>query len=502
MANKRPLTNNSGTISEVSNSDYLALPVHTINDGDTSPDPNASNVIVFSDAENAFMWWDDLNTVWRKMIVTGSTVTVDDGGGSLTVDGTVEITNDVGNPIPVSDGGGTLTVDGTVTINDGGGSISVDDGGGSLTVDGSVTADTELTTKDYDTGAGTETVAVTGLIVPASGGSVNITGDAANGLDVDVTHVVPGTAAADLGKAEDAVAASGDTGVMALTVRSDSAVTTVSNAGDYQALITDASGRLWTNVGAWAGNTISTNSGVKDAGTLRVTLATDQAQFNTALNVSIGVGAATIAKAEDAVAAQGDVGVMVLSVRDDTPTSSVSANGDYITLKSYVDGRLWVLPSPLMATVTATPTVSTSPAYTAGDQVGGVMTFTSAAIATGRGGQIVNAYLIDKGKQKATLELWLFLASPTLVNSDNGAFDITDSNLVTATPIGVIDFSSGDYRDSGSNSFCQGEQSGGPVNIPFVTTSTANLFGVFVTRGTPTYASTTDLVVGLTVTQF
>jgi hypothetical protein len=52
-----------------------------------------------------------------------------------------------------------------------------------------VPVDTELTTQDYDSGAGTSTQAVSGLIVPGAGGPVAITGDAAQGLDVDVTRV-------------------------------------------------------------------------------------------------------------------------------------------------------------------------------------------------------------------------------------------------------------------------------------------------------------------------
>jgi hypothetical protein len=40
---------------------------------------------------------------------------------------------------PVTDNGGSLTVDGTVTVQDGGGAISIDDNGGSITVDGTVT---------------------------------------------------------------------------------------------------------------------------------------------------------------------------------------------------------------------------------------------------------------------------------------------------------------------------------------------------------------------------
>lgn len=84
-------------------------------------------------------------------------VEVSDGGGSLTVDGTV--TADAGaGPWPVTDNGGSLTVDGsvsvsnfpatqpvsgTVTANAGTGPWPVTDNGGSLTVDGPLT-DTEL----------------------------------------------------------------------------------------------------------------------------------------------------------------------------------------------------------------------------------------------------------------------------------------------------------------------------------------------------------------------
>jgi hypothetical protein len=44
---------------------------------------------------------------------------------------------------------------------------------------------------DFDTSAGTQTRAAIGLAVPASGGAVQVGGDATNGLDVDVTRVKP-----------------------------------------------------------------------------------------------------------------------------------------------------------------------------------------------------------------------------------------------------------------------------------------------------------------------
>lgn len=65
-----------------------------------------------------------------------------------------------------------------------------------------------------------------------------------------ITSVVPGTGATSLGKAEDAAHTSGDVGVMALAVRSDAAAATAGTDGDYQPLITDDTGRLWTHVDA------------------------------------------------------------------------------------------------------------------------------------------------------------------------------------------------------------------------------------------------------------
>lgn len=158
------------------------------------------------------------------------TVTVGDGAGSLTVDGTVSVGNTVtveselttadldtgagtdtravvgivkaasgggvlisdANPLPISDAAGSLTVDGpltdaelratavpvsgTVSVSE---PVSVDDNGGSLTVDGSVSisgtaAVDQANTADidYDTGAGSVSQSVVGLALPGSGGPV------------------------------------------------------------------------------------------------------------------------------------------------------------------------------------------------------------------------------------------------------------------------------------------------------------------------------------------
>jgi len=69
--------------------------------------------------------------------------------------------------------------------------------------------------------------------------------DATHGLPVEI--VTGGTSATALGKAEDAAHVSGDTGVMSLAVRKDTAASTAAD-GDYHPIEVDSSGRLWTHV--------------------------------------------------------------------------------------------------------------------------------------------------------------------------------------------------------------------------------------------------------------
>ena len=87
---------------------------------------------------------------------------------------------------------------------------------------------------------------------------------------VNVAAILPGTGATSLGKAEDAAHASGDVGVMALSVRKDTAAATSGTDGDYQPVITDASGRMHVAVG-----NITQGAGAVAATTQRVTLASD-----------------------------------------------------------------------------------------------------------------------------------------------------------------------------------------------------------------------------------
>lgn len=80
-------------------------------------------------------------------------------------------------------------------------------------------------------------------VAPAANSGVDIG-------DVDVTSVVPGTAATNLGKAEDAGHTSGDVGVMALAVRQDTMAPLATTTADYIPLTTDANGQMRVLVGS------------------------------------------------------------------------------------------------------------------------------------------------------------------------------------------------------------------------------------------------------------
>lgn len=64
-----------------------------------------------------------------------------------------------------------------------------------------------------------------------------------------ITSVVPGTGATNLGKAEDAVHASGDVGVMMLGVRTDTPASLAGATGDYTAPIFDSLNHQWNREG-------------------------------------------------------------------------------------------------------------------------------------------------------------------------------------------------------------------------------------------------------------
>jgi hypothetical protein len=106
------------------------------------------------------------------------------------------------------------------------------------------------------------------------------------------TSVTPGTGAAHLGKAEDAAHASGDTGVMALAVRSNTAASTGGTDGDYQPLITNTTGHLWVDA---SGQTLTVGThAVTQSGTWNVGTVTTLTGITNVVHVDDNAGSLTV----------------------------------------------------------------------------------------------------------------------------------------------------------------------------------------------------------------
>ncbi len=142
---------------------------------------------------------------------------------------------------------GALRVDASavaVPVTDNGATLSVDDGAGSLTVDGTVTIQD-----------GGNTITVDGTV------TANLAAGTNNIGDVDVLSIIPGTGATNQGKAEDAAHTSGDTGVMSLAVRNDAGTALAGTDLDYIPITTNSAGHVWVTQSAVTPGTAATNLG-------------------------------------------------------------------------------------------------------------------------------------------------------------------------------------------------------------------------------------------------
>jgi hypothetical protein len=141
-----------------------------------------------------------------------------------------------------------------------------------------------------------------------------------------------------------------------------------------------------------------------------------------------------------------------------------------------------------------TPTVSNAVAYSTGDQVGAKLTFTNAVRIISGSGLIVGLTVVDIANQKAPLSLIIFDADFT-GQTDNAAWvwNSADYNKV----LGVINVATVDYQTIGSIAIANVTG----LSILAQANGTANLYGVLVTTGAPTYTSTSALRLRLALMQ-
>lgn len=141
---------------------------------------------------------------------------------------------------------------------------------------------------------------------------------------------------------------------------------------------------------------------------------------------------------------------------------------------------------------TSTPTI-TAGAYSAGDVVGGRLSF---VLQAGSGAFFVKSVrIVDDDNEKAASKLYLFNAAPTSI-ADNAAFapSVDDLKMLVA----IVTIASADFSTINSNAVALVDErsgiDGGMFNVPGGT-----LYGYLVCDATPTYTATTDLSITINV---
>lgn len=143
--------------------------------------------------------------------------------------------------------------------------------------------------------------------------------------------------------------------------------------------------------------------------------------------------------------------------------------------------------------VEAAPVVDTS-AYATGELIGGKLTLANATASSTFTGIISNVVIIDKDKEGADLDVVFFDTNPTATTfTDQAAFDPDDVDLlnIICTVSVTTDVSFSDNGMSYANN----------VNCPFRTTDNSTIYAAIVSRGSPTYTSSSDLLLRVGILQ-
>lgn len=159
---------------------------------------------------------------------------------------------------------------------------------------------------------------------------------------------------------------------------------------------------------------------------------------------------------------------------------------------------LWVDTKSSVVRLQATPVISNGAVYATGDCLGPIQTVAGAAINNGDPGKLLAVTILDKTQaQRSAIDLYFWDRAVTTA-ADNALFTISDADMVFC--LGGIAIATGDYNTAWP---------GTPTNniatkilatpLPFVLSGSTNLYMQAIVRGTPTYTSTSDIVISLLI---
>lgn len=132
----------------------------------------------------------------------------------------------------------------------------------------------------------------------------------------------------------------------------------------------------------------------------------------------------------------------------------------------------------------------TAGAYSTGNCVGALRTFGAAGAEAGQAGLVRSVVLRDKAGQTGTYDLFLFSSAPA-APTDKTAIALTAADL--AKCIGVVPLAAVSLGAATT----MGVSTAANLGLAYNIGGAGILYGILVTRGTPTYASTSDVSVDL-----
>lgn len=202
-----------------------------------------------------------------------------------------------------------------------------------------------------------------------------------------------------------------------------------------------------------------------------------------------GTTATALGKAEDGGHTTGDVGVMMLGVRNDADADLSGTDLDYtpISVSAMGDVRTYAHKDMIRISDTSASAELTivTTTYSAGDQVGVMFQFANAARASGGGGMLVGMTLLDEGDVIGACDVVLFRSNATLA-ANNAAFSLDDTNAREV--IGIVQLQGA--FDLTNNRICQAFN----LAVPYYCSGGTTLYAALITRtANAVFVAHTDL---------
>ena len=141
---------------------------------------------------------------------------------------------------------------------------------------------------------------------------------------------------------------------------------------------------------------------------------------------------------------------------------------------------------------TITPVIVPA-AYASNDQIGVLLEIPEAVDADGDTATVLSLVVIDKASQSSKLDILLFSDEPTVASADNAAVNISDAEMA-AKYLGRVGVEAADYVATAGST--DATKSGIGLLVQ-AAKGKRSIYALVQSKGTPTYASASDLVIKL-----